>query len=620
MLFLLFISDLLRPSHSPMSHTTQSLSDDDEFPCLQEDVHCAHNHYSQYFRDELVFFYFHLTRNQDSRHYDTLYQRLQNVLSLFRHLQQQGVDSCYHGTFTQFYKLIAHTRDYFLGKGEHQASYFLLWGWYDLYPDLVQHAITHFVRDIDENTAGYGSWRDIKYLCEFLKIHSPQGETHPLVDFSISLMNNQLIQDVHTWKYSTNAYNPDALSHAAKWVPRENKRFDWLFRRMAVHWTQTHSPYVLKTAKIHTDSYNKALLKCYRTYRKQTASLNKAIQTIEIKQCSRAFQDIVPTSIPKFSLARQRSFFLLSDKPEPDPSKQRAYSTVRSHYYDTHDRYVPPPSDDDMNTFDHSDTPANLNAFYACYSPGYFVKEAYALLTSSVSDTQSLQHHQQYLNQLWEKHTSIVPTFHLSGFLPMVDISAKMRLHNQDPLYHAVGMAIAVAFHQTGEYSKRLLLVDTVPTWVSLAGCDNFLSCVETVFHTIGRSPSTTSNLLHAFSFFSSPSFQTCYQHYEPSAYMKCLVFSSNPEIPCMKQLHSLFSSQQLVLPSFLFWNVYSDFSNDISDLLHDKGTLFLSGSSFYLLRALQYICQDSTSQTLISSILNQSRLQPMELQCVARL
>jgi len=52
--------------------------------------------------------------------------------------------------------------------------------------------------------------------------------------------------------------------------------------------------------------------------------------------------------------------------------------------------------------------------------------------------------------------------------------------------------------------------------------------------------------------------------------------------------------------------------------LLHEKSMLFLSGVSFYLLRTLQYICEDSTSQTLISSILKQSRLQSMESLCMS--
>jgi len=589
---------------------TQSLSAN--YPSLDDEVH---NQYISYLRNELVFFYYCLSRNQDTQHFQNLYQRLQDVLSLFRDLQSQEMNATYQDIFVLFYKMIAHTRDYFLGKGEHQSSYFLLWGWYEHYPELVKDAIRLFVHDIDSDTAGYGSWRDIKYLCEFLHIHSSQGDAHPLIDFCISLMNEQFVQDVHTWKFSTNAYCPDAISHVAKWIPREHKRFDWLFRRLAIHWTNTHCPYILKTARTspHSHSYNNALLKCFRMYRKQIALLNKALQTLEVKQCARTYHEITPTGVPKFALARQRSFFLPSDKVSEDLSKTRAYNQIKMYHYTQHEDNC----NRDTPSTDVSVDPTKSNAFYACYSPGYFVKEARALLSG---DTKDVQKHIRYLNQLWKKQTHDVSMFQLSGFLPIVDISSKMNLYNRDPLYHALGMAITLAFHQTGEFSKRILLVDHIPTWVSLASCEDFVSCVKVVFDTLDRLPSTTCNLHNVFAFLASDLFQqTC----SSIGFMKCVIFGYDPHIPSIKHIHSLFSSQQLILPSFIFWNVCSDFSCEydvtaaFDELLHEKGMLFLSGVSFYLLRTLQYICQDSTSQTLISSILKQSRLQVMGSLCM---
>lgn len=594
----------------------QSLST--EFPPLDED---DRDHYVHYLRDELVFFYFCLARNQNTQHIHALRQRLHDVLTTFRYLQDQGKDSTYEDLFVQFYKMIGHTRDYFLGKGEHQVSYFLLWVWYDHYPRLVEDAIQHFVYDIDDDVAGYGSWRDMKYLCEFLKIHSSRGEEHPLICFCISLMNKQLDRDVETWKFSTNALCPDALSHVAKWIPREKKHFDWLFRKLAIHWVHTHHPYILASAKRRDrdSSYRNALVKCYTMYRKVIASMNKSLQTLEVKLCARQYYDIAPTNVPKFSLARQRSFFLL---PDDDPVKQRSYQKIQSYYYDTHDNYVPPCGNSDDMSLD------NLNAFYANYTPGYFVKEAYSLLSREDVHTEKVTKHLRYLNLVWAKQSHLVSMFQLSGFLPVVDISSKMHLHNRDPLYHAIGMAICVAFYQQGDFSKRILLIDNVPTWVSLTGCGDFVSCVKEVMRVLKDSPNTVCNLYNAFSFVSSPLFHHCFPAYPPTHYIKCLVFSYDPEIPCMKSLDELFSSQQQVLPSFVFWNVYSDFSycdhektlvrDRFSELLREKGYLFLSGTSFYLLRSLQYICQDSTSQTFISSILRQSRLEPMESLCMA--
>jgi len=615
MYVLLFISDY---SNRFTMNPVQSLSTD--FPSFEDDVFHTRTQYIQYLRNELVFFYFCLTRNQNGQRMDALYQRLHDVLSLFQHLQNQGKDSLYQDIFVQFYKMIGHTRDYFLGKGEHQMSYFLLWVWYDHYPILVEDAIHHFVFDIDDDTAGYGSWRDIKYLCEFLKTHSVQGEEHRLIYFCISLLNKQLDKDVDTWKFSAKAYCPDALSHVAKWIPREKKRFDWLFRKLAVHWVHHHQSYILTTAKSSSsdDSYHKALLKCYRIYRKIIASMNKAIQTLEVKLCKRQYYEITPTSVPKFSLARQRSFFLFTDDIEGNHTKKTAYQKIKTHHYDIHDNYTPPSENDcDVSS-------GSLNAFYASYSPGYFVKEAWTLLSKYDNDSEDVTKHIHYLNLLWKKQSHIVSMFPLSGFLPIVDISSKMNLHNMDPLYNALGMAICVAFYQQGEYSKRILLIDNVPTWVSLESCDDFVSAVKIIMDILKHTPTTTCDLYNAYSFVASPLFQH-YFHSPPStSYIKCVFFSYDHIVPSMKNIHTLFSSQHLTLPTFVFWNVYSDFSycdedfSIFSDLLHEKSNLFLSGTSFYLLRTLQYICQDSTSQTLISSILRQSRLEPLESLCMA--
>ena len=616
MVFLLFISDCsTRFTMNPV----QSLST--HFPCFDDDVFHTRTRYTQYLRDELVFFYFCLTRNQDGHRMEALYQRLHGVLSLFQYLQNQGKDSLYQEIFVQFYKMIGHTRDYFLGKGEHQMSYFLLWVWYDHYPHLVEDAIHHFVFDIDNDTAGYGSWRDIKYLCDFLKTHSVQGEEHRLIYFCISLVNKQLDKDVDTWKFSSKAYCPDALSHVAKWIPREKKRFDWLFRKLAVHWIHNHQPYILTTASSSSSdtSFHKALLKCYCIYRKIIASMNKALQTLEIKLCKRQYHEIVPTSVPKFSLARQRSFFLLSsDDIEGNHTKKSAYQKIKTHHYDIHNHYTPVcENTDDLSS-------GSLNAFYACYSPGYFVKEACTLLSKYDTGSEDVMQHIHYLNLLWKKQTHVVSMFQLSGFLPIVDISSKMNLHNRDPLYNALGMAICVAFYQSGDYSKRILLIDTVPTWVSLDSCDDFVSTVKMVMDVLKHTPSTTCDLYNAYSLVASPLLQQCFHSSPSTNYIKCLFFSYDPILPSMENIHTLFSSQHLILPTFVFWNVYSDFSycdddfSIFSELLHDKSNIFLSGTSFYLLRTLQYICQDTTSQTLISSILKQSRLQPMESLCMA--
>ena len=85
--------------------------------------------------------------------------------------------------------------------------------------------------------------------------------------------------------------------------------------------------------------------------------------------------------------------------------------------------------------------------------------------------------------------------------------------------------------------------------------------------------------------------FKIAFMYIHPPNYIKCLIFSYDPEIPCMKDVYNLFSSQQQVLPSFIFWNVYSDFSycnnkkwpyKTVFRLVTRKRSFVLSGTSFY--------------------------------------
>ena len=57
-----------------------------------------------------------------------------------------------------------HTRDIKNGKGERDLSYLQLFIWYSYYPRLAERALTSFVYT-------FGSWRDIKDLCGFIRKH-----------------------------------------------------------------------------------------------------------------------------------------------------------------------------------------------------------------------------------------------------------------------------------------------------------------------------------------------------------------------------------------------------------------------------------------------------------------
>ena len=75
------------------------------------------------------------------------------------------------------YRMIGHTRDLVDGKGEYLLSYMLIYRWYHFYPELAKYVLELFVKM--ENEHPYGSWKDIKYFCDYCKMKS--HENHPLI-------------------------------------------------------------------------------------------------------------------------------------------------------------------------------------------------------------------------------------------------------------------------------------------------------------------------------------------------------------------------------------------------------------------------------------------------------
>lgn len=132
------------------------------------------------------------------------------------------------GYLSLLYRMIGQTRDIIDGKGECTLTYMMIYTWYKFYPKLASFAL-RFLVDFGDNTIHpYGSWKDLKYFCEYCK---KNGEkiSFPLIQYSIILINEQIKID-----YSNFISNSSEISLAAKWVPREKSSFGWIYECLAV--------------------------------------------------------------------------------------------------------------------------------------------------------------------------------------------------------------------------------------------------------------------------------------------------------------------------------------------------------------------------------------------------
>jgi hypothetical protein len=95
------------------------------------------------------------------------------------------------------YKMIGHTRDIVDGKGECTLTYMMIFTWYEFYPELAMFALKCLVDLGDKSIHQYGSWKDIKYFCQYCK-NRGVFENHELIEYAIELTNAQLKSDYET--------------------------------------------------------------------------------------------------------------------------------------------------------------------------------------------------------------------------------------------------------------------------------------------------------------------------------------------------------------------------------------------------------------------------------------
>jgi hypothetical protein len=109
------------------------------------------------------------------------------------------------GHLSILYRMIGHTRDIICGKGEYALTYMMIYTWYDFFPELAQFALLCLVDLGDKKVHQYGSWKDMKYFCEYCKNQGYADIYHPLIVYAIQIMNSQLKKDDFTLSNNNNA-------------------------------------------------------------------------------------------------------------------------------------------------------------------------------------------------------------------------------------------------------------------------------------------------------------------------------------------------------------------------------------------------------------------------------
>ena len=386
-------------------------------------------------RERILQLSFQLTRTSDIQ---TIYNLATQTDNILKELASEFRDSLiskqeYIEYMSIMYRMIGHTRDIISGKGEYVLSYMLLRVWNKNYPELAKFALKHFVISPEGLTDfhPYGSWKDIKYLNIY-------GDTD-LLQYGLELLINQL-------KIDSISDNP---SLAAKWVPREKSKFGDLFSQLA---TTYYSEYLYSS--MGNDSRERAITKAKTEFRKLISSINKKLDTVQIKQCALNWSEIIPENQTSITMHKQKKAFLNLNKN----GDQR---------YASEDRIE---CANKFKDFTQKAKRGEVEVKGKRIGLNDFTKEAIHLCNTHEQNSDEAI----LLNSQWVNNSK--QTCSLGKMIAMVDVSGSM---DGDPINAAIALGIRVA--ENSLLGKRILTFSASPSWVNLSNAENFVEMVELV-------------------------------------------------------------------------------------------------------------------------------------------
>jgi hypothetical protein len=398
--------------------------------------------WSNNIRERILQLSFQLTRVRDENEntINTLAQQTDKILKELNGSYKASI-ICreeYLEYMSIMYRMIGHTRDIIDGKGEYALSYMLLSVWHSHHPELAKFAFRLFVLSLplqggaDKNCHPYGSWKDVKSLYK-------RNKSSPLVLYGSQLILNQLKEDSVS----------DNPSLAAKWVPREKSQFGELFTELAIDYFYEY------TASAKTDeARKKAIIKAKMDFRKLISSLNKKLETVQIKQCGLRWSEIEPSKQTSITMHKQKKAFLNVNKK----GEQR---------HELADRIV---CANKFKEFAQKAAKGEVEVKGKRIGLNDFTKEALELISSR----QDKSDEAAILNAQWLDNSK--QTGALGKMIGMVDVSGSMQ---GDPMNAAISLGIRVA--EKSMLGKRVMTFSATPSWVNLTGQDTFVEMVDTV-------------------------------------------------------------------------------------------------------------------------------------------
>jgi len=541
---------------------------------------------------ELIVQYFYQIAENGSNNIDKLKETYISLIMSSLNLSKIHPEKNIY--LNSLYKLIAQTRDIVAGKGLYNITYMMISCWAKLglinknYEELglklAEDAIENLVKG--SNKQPLGSWKDIKYFCNYWKEELGIAGAPTVEDYNVlnkdriflktkHLVKEQLDKDI----FGVNNLNPSLL---AKWIPREtSKKFGWLTPILAEY----YYAHFLTSAKTEYQE-SKARRKCLTKFRITITEINKKLKTTQIYQCSRNWKEInFDKNVTSITLRKQGLAF--QNRKKNSKTREYADSFIRE---------------------DREECANNYQQYILDCSKGKKIIKAKNIsiidlvrAADNINDSNEIEC--LALNTQWNEQCK--ETSDLNNMIAMVDTSGSMETDNCNPLYSAIGLGLRVAEKST--FGKRVLTFSNNPEWVNLDNCKTFVDSVKK----IRRAPwGMNTNFMAALDLILNTAIAS--EITPESLGQTTLVIFSDMQIDLAinpynysphetsnnnSSLNTLFDNIKIKyeeagkrsifkkaypVPHIIFWNLRS--TNGFPNLSQTKNTSMLSGSSGNLL------------------------------------
>lgn len=467
--------------------------------------------------------------------------------------------------------LVIHTRDCVEGKGERDLAYGLLMEWYKVDPEFAKRAFVYWIygplgSSPSSPSPPPGSWKDVVNLCNYIKNKDKDKETdnHPMIAFVLELMAKQILVDDAALSSSSSS-SPSPLSLVGKWAPRESSKQNrkWFYRL-----SQILHPYE-KTEK-------PMAYKSYRKTRKMLATLNRAIDTMEIKQCGKQWSEIGIQKVPSVAFQKQKR--ALMNLPRMKYNRDQEYGGMR---YEEEDRIQ---------------CSKNMAEFIEKSKTGEVeVKAKHAALYDLVRDAMfngNTKEEHEILEEQWKKNGDIVRPG-LPPMIPMVDVSPSMSVDKNTPLYNAIGLGLRASEKTHPVFQNRILTFSTEPEWVVFRENASFYSRVHQLHK---ASWGMTTDFYAALNLILKQMVELAVPAEEVSELVLAIFSDMQMDAAdkntterrkaLLEDMRERFEDAGYTMPHILFWNLRS--TNGFPCVTTAENVTMLSGFNQVLLNALE--------------------------------